>query len=126
MELTGRIDESGQIWLSITVRGLRGEVAIEAMVDTGFTWALSLPVSVAVPMGLELVDFRPLELADGTIKHFFAFGVTVIIGEKELPVVCLVTETGTPLIGTLLLQSLAATLTARFADGSVTLTVPMS
>lgn len=126
MELTGRIDESGQIWLSITVRGLRGEATIEAMVDTGFTWALSLPVSVAVPMGLELVDFRPLELADGTIKHFFAFAVTVIIGEKELPVVCLVTEAGTPLIGTLLLQSLVATLTARFADGSVTLTVPMS
>jgi len=124
MELQGRMDENGQVWLTITVRGMRGEAQIEAMVDTGFTWALSLPISIAVPLGLELVDFRPAELADGTVKHFFAFAATVVIGEKELPAVCLVTETGTPLIGTLLLQSLGSTLTIRFVDSSVTLSLP--
>ncbi len=124
MELQGRMDENGQVWLTIAVRGMRGEAQIEAMVDTGFTWALSLPISIAVPLGLELVDFRPAELADGTVKHFFAFAATVVIGEKELPAVCLVTETGTPLIGTLLLQSLGSTLTIRFVDSSVTLSLP--
>ncbi|MCX7967013.1 MAG: hypothetical protein N3B10_00830 [Armatimonadetes bacterium] len=124
MELQGRMDENGQVWLTITVRGMRGEAQIEAMVDTGFTWALSLPVSIAVPLGLELVDFRPAELADGTVKHFFAFAVTVIVGDKELPAICLVAETGTPLIGTLLLHSLGSTLTIRFLDSSVTLSFP--
>lgn len=124
MELKGRMDENGQVWLTLTVRGMRGEAQIEAMVDTGFTWALSLPISIAVPLGLELVDFRPAELADGTVKHFFAFAVTVIIGDKELPTVCLVTETGTPLISTLLLQSLGATLSIRFIDSSVSLLLP--
>lgn len=124
MELQGRMDENGQIWITLTVRGMRGETQVEAMVDTGFTWALSIPISIAVPLGLELVDFRPAELADGTVKHFFAFAITVVIGDKELPAICLVTETGTPLIGTLLLQSLGSTLNIRFADASVTLSVP--
>lgn len=123
MELQGRVDENGQIWLTLSVRGMRGEAQIEAMVDTGFTWALSLPISIAVPLGLELVDFRPAELADGTVKHFFAFAVNVTIGEKEVPAICLVTEMGTPLIGTLLLQSLSATLTARFAEGAASLSI---
>lgn len=126
MELQGRMDENGQIWLTLTVRGMRGEAQIEALVDTGFTHPLLLPISVAVPLGLELVDFTPMELADGRLQHFFTFAITVVIGTLERQTVCLVTEAGTPLIGTLLLQSLAATLTARFADGSVTLTVPIS
>ena len=124
MELQGRMDENGQMWLTITVRGMRGETTIEAMVDSGFTWALALPVSIAVPLGLELVDFRPAELADGTVKHFFAFAVNVIIGEREFPTVCLVTETGTPLIGTLFMQSIGATLIAKFAESAVALNVP--
>ncbi len=123
MELKGRMDENGQVWLTLTVRGMREEAQIEAMVDTGFTWALSLPISIAVPLGLELVDFRPAELADGTVKHFFAFAVTVII-DKELPTVCLITETGTPLTSPLLLQSLGATLSIRFIDSSVSLLLP--
>jgi len=124
MELQGRMDENGQMWLTVTVRGMRGETTIEAMVDSGFTWALALPVSIAVPLGLELVDFRPAELADGTIRHFFAFAVSVVIGDREFPTVCLVTEAGTPLLGTLFMQSLGATLTARFAENAVTLSVP--
>ncbi|MFA0785212.1 hypothetical protein [Fervidibacter sacchari] len=124
MELQGRMDENGQMWLTITARGLRGETTIEAMVDSGFTWALALPVSIAVPLGLELVDFRPAELADGTVKHFFAFAATVIIGERGFPTGCLVTETGTPLIGTLFMQSVSATLIAKFAESAVALNIP--
>jgi len=123
MELQGRMDENGQVWLPIAVRGMRGEAQIEAMVDTGFTHPLLLPVSIVVPLGLELVDFAPMELADGRVQHFFAFAVTAVIGEQEKQTVCLVTETGTPLIGTLLLQSLGSTLTIRFVDSSVTLSL---
>jgi hypothetical protein len=65
MELQGRMDENGQIWVTLTVRGTRSETTIEAVVDTGFTHPLLLPVAIAVPLGLELVDFAPMELAGG-------------------------------------------------------------
>ncbi|WP_456337321.1 hypothetical protein [Fervidibacter sacchari] len=111
MELQGRMDENGRMWLTISVRGMRGETTVEAMVDSGYIWALALPVSFAVPLGLELVDFCPVELADGTVK-------------REFPTVCLVTETGTPLIGTLFMQSVSATLIAKFAESTVALNLP--
>ncbi len=124
MNLQGRMDENGQIWVTLTVRGMRSEATIEAIVDTGFTHPLLLPVTIAVPLGLELVDFTPMELADGRLQHFFTFAVTVVINEREFPTVCLVTETGTPLIGTLFMQSIGATLIAKFAESAVALNVP--
>ena len=107
MELQGRMDENGQIGVTLTVRGMRSEATIEAVVDTGFT--RPLPVTIAVPLGLELVDFTPMEL------------VTIAIDGREFPTVCLVTETGTPLIGTLFMQSIGATLIAKFAESAVAL-----
>ncbi|MEZ8219700.1 clan AA aspartic protease, AF_0612 family [Candidatus Fervidibacteria bacterium JGI MDM2 SSWTFF-3-K9] len=124
MDLQGRMDENGQIWVALTVRGMRSEATIEAIVDTGFTHPLLLPVTIAVPLGLELVDFTPMELADGRLQHFFTFAVTVVIDGREFPTVCLVTETGTPLIGTLFMQSIGATLIAKFAESAVALNVP--
>ena len=124
MELQGRMDENGQIWVTLTVRGMRSEATIEAVVDTGFTRPLPLPVTIAVPLGLELVDFTPMELADGRLQHFFTFSVTIVIDGREFPTVCLVTETGTPLIGTLFMQSVGATLIAKFAESAVALNFP--
>ncbi len=124
MDLQGRMDENGQIWVTLTVRGMRSEATIEAVVDTGFTHPLLLPVTIAVPLGLELVDFTPMELADGRLQHFFTFAVTVVINGREFLTVCLVTETGTPLIGTLFMQSIGATLIAKFAESAVVLNVP--
>jgi hypothetical protein len=109
MELQGRMDENGQIGVTLTVRGMRSEATIEAVVDTDFTRPLPLPVTIAVPLGLELVDFTPMEL------------VTIAIDGREFPIVCLVTETGTPLIGTLFMQSIGATLIAKFAESAVAL-----
>ena len=117
MELTGRMDEHGRIWLTVTVRGNRGESEVEAMVDTGFTQSLSIPV---------LTGSVPLELADGRELVFFTFAATVVVGALEAPVDIIVTERGTPLIGTALLQTLEGHLSIRFADGAVSLSVPTS
>jgi predicted aspartyl protease len=57
MELTGRMDEMGRVWLPIAVRGNRAETALEAMVDLGFTGAVILPVEIAAPLGVELNGF---------------------------------------------------------------------
>jgi predicted aspartyl protease len=126
MELTGRIDEHGRVWLPITVRGNRGETTLEAVVDLGFTETMVLPIEIAAPLGLELTSSIPLELADGRIQTFFLFAATVVVGDMEVPVDIIVTERGTPLIGTALLQTLEGHLSVRFADGSVSLSVPTS
>jgi len=124
MELTGRMDEHGRIWLAVTVRGNRGEAEVEAIVDTGFTQSLSIPVGLAAPLGLELTGSVPLELADGRELAFFTFAATIVVGELEVPVDIIVTERGTPLIGTALLQTLDGHLSVRFDEGEVTLSVP--
>jgi predicted aspartyl protease len=126
MELTGRMDEHGRVWLPITVRGNRGETTLEAVVDLGFTETMVLPIEIAAPLGLELASSIPLELADGRIQTFFLFAATVVVGDMEVPVDIIVTERGTPLIGTALLQTLEGHLSVRFADGSVSLSVPTS
>ncbi|MCS7264059.1 MAG: hypothetical protein NZ805_04420 [Armatimonadetes bacterium] len=123
MELTGRMDGMGRAWLPITVRGNRGEASLEAMVDLGFTGAASLPVEIAAPLGLELNGFTLMELADGREQMFFTFAANVVVGDLEAPVDIIVTERGAPLIGTALLQTLEANFSARFLDGTVTLSV---
>jgi len=126
VELTGRMDEHGRIWLTVTVRGNRGEAEIEALIDTGFSQSLAIPVGVAAPLGLELTGSVSLELADGRELVFFTFAATVVIDTIEAPIDIIVTERGTPLMGTALLQTLEGHLSVRFADGAVTLSVPSS
>jgi len=124
MELIGRMDEMGRVWLPIAVRGNRAETALEAMVDLGFTGAVILPVEIAAPLGVELNGFSIMELADGREQVFFTFFAIAVIGDLEVPVDIIVTERGTPLIGTALLQTLDGHLSVRFDEGAVTLSVP--
>jgi clan AA aspartic protease len=124
MELVGRMDEHGRIWLTVIVRGNRGEAEVEALVDTGFTQSLAIPVGLAAPLGLELTGSVSLELADGRELVFFTFAATVAIDTIEAPIDIIVTERGTPLIGTALLQTLDGHLSVRFDEGAVILSVP--
>jgi len=73
---------------------------------------------------LELTGSVPLELADGRELAFFTFAATIVVGELDVPVDIIVTERGTPLIGTALLQTLDGHLSVRFDEGAVTLSVP--
>jgi hypothetical protein len=75
---------------------------------------------------VELNGFSIMELADGREQVFFTFFATAIVGDLEVPVDIIVTERGMPLIGTALLQTLEGHLSVRFADGSVSLSVPTS
>jgi clan AA aspartic protease len=124
MELIGRMDEHGRIWLTVIVRGNRGEAEVDALVDTGFTQSLAIPVGLAAPLGLELTGSVSLELADGRELVLFTFAAIVAIDTIEAPIDIIVTERGTPLIGTALLQTLDGHLSVRFDEGAVTLSVP--
>jgi predicted aspartyl protease len=61
------IDDFGYPRVNVTVTGARRKVTLPALVDTGFDGYLSLPIRIAVDLGLELIASFSIELADGTV-----------------------------------------------------------
>ena len=51
--------------IRFTVVGARKSSLLEAILDTGFDGYLSLPISTAVTLGIELITIIPVEYADG-------------------------------------------------------------
>jgi predicted aspartyl protease len=109
--IEGVIDEHRQGRLPVKVRGLFGTAETTAIVDTGFNGGLSLPVSLAVSLGLVLVGIVHMELADGTVTEEFVFQGWAQIGElPEVSTQIIVTFGGEVLIGTELLDAWGARL----------------
>jgi len=67
--IRGYITDSGAPLVDVTVAGIRRQAVIPALVDTGFDGDLSLPIGIAVGLGLELVLSITIDLGDGTIKE---------------------------------------------------------
>jgi len=78
---TGYIDSNGHPRLTIRIIGTSSDVPAdtEALMDTGFTGFLMLPIAQALPLGLVLVGTADFELADGSmITNFLAKGNVTI------------------------------------------------
>jgi clan AA aspartic protease len=71
--IRGYFDQDYQPRVSITVRGARTAVTLEAVIDTGFDGFLCLPLTIAVELGLELHGTQWVELADGSVKRDLFF-----------------------------------------------------
>ena len=87
----GFIDSGGHPRLRIRVRGTKPKhfTDDEALVDTGFTGFLMLPVAKALPLGLVLIATGNYTIADGsTVTNFVASGTVTVgpeIGIAALP-----------------------------------------
>jgi len=81
--IEGHIDELHQALISISVIGIRDEVVLDAVVDTGFNGEVCLPVPVAIQLGLELWGSEEFELADGTSIEELVFRGNVLFGGEE-------------------------------------------
>ena len=68
--IKGEINSGGSPIVEARVIGSRTEVIVKGIMDTGFMGHLCLPITTAVSLGLELIDFENLELADGTILEY--------------------------------------------------------
>ena len=67
--IMGVIVTNGSPVIELKVRGVRQEVTVEGILDTGFNGFLCLPIAVATSLGLELIDATESELADGTVTQ---------------------------------------------------------
>jgi len=98
--IRGYFDARSQPRVAVTARGARREVALDAVIDTGFNGFLCLPVAVAIGLGLELFGTQQAELADGAIKKELIFlGQAGFAGQPSQYGEILLTESEDALIG---------------------------
>ncbi len=76
------IDSENQVRIEIEIRGLYKNIPYGAILDTGFSGGLLLPLITAVELGLEKVGGGNVVLADGTIKTLPIFLCKVKLGDK--------------------------------------------
>jgi clan AA aspartic protease len=94
----------------VEVIGSRGKAAFDAIIDTGFSGDVCLPVAVAIGLGLELVGQTSIELADGTLKSDLVFEGKVRFLGEQIDVDVYLTNRDEALIGTGLLESCRLTI----------------
>lgn len=84
------LDNENQVRVEVEVIGLYKTVPYGAIIDTGFTGGLVLPVFVAVDIGLEKVGGSTVTLADGSIMTLPTFLCKLKLGSKTIDVVTLI------------------------------------
>lgn len=75
------IDSENQIRIEVEVQGLYKKISYGAILDTGFSGGLLLPLVTAVDIGLEKVGGGNVVLADGSIKTLPIFLCKVKLGD---------------------------------------------
>lgn len=89
--------------IRLAVGGARRTNLLEAILDTGFDGYLSLPISIAVTLGIELITIIPVEYADGRRSQELVFSVEIELDGKREKVPATLTAGAEALAGTALL-----------------------
>jgi predicted aspartyl protease len=99
---TGSLDKSGSPTLKISIHGFSPDHAQEfdAVIDTGFTGFIAMPLVRAFPLGLILFGTTTVVLADGSTKYkLTALGTAVKEGQDQAGVIILDESSNDILIG---------------------------
>jgi len=90
--------------IKLTVFGAKKGSSLEAILDTGFDGYLSLPINIAITLGIELTAIIPVEYADGRRSQELVFSVNVELDGKKETVPATLTAGAEALAGTALLS----------------------
>jgi clan AA aspartic protease len=88
----------------VRIAGRHRSVTVDAVIDTGFDGDISLPISIAVTLGMELVSELSFELADGTRTEELVFAGRAKLAGKTRVVDIILSKSDDVLIGTRLLE----------------------
>lgn len=116
---TGYFDKVGNPSLKISLAGVfqNPGTEIEAIIDTGFTGFLSIPIIQAFPIGLPLFGTTSLTLADGSTSNRLTALGKITLGNQQKPgVVILEQGSNEALIGMDFLRTFGLTLVMTKAD----------
>lgn len=76
--IQGQVNARCEAIARLSLRGPSGvELAVDAVVDSGFTASLSLPVSIVTALGLVRQSRGSSILADGSVKQFDIYAASV-------------------------------------------------
>lgn len=103
--ISGAVNASYEAVISLTVQGPSGLTRqIEAVIDTGFTGFLSLPLALVTELGLPFLTNESAMLADGSLAKFSVHDATVLWDGQPKRVYAHVSDAAS-LIGMRLLDS---------------------
>jgi predicted aspartyl protease len=115
--IAGRVVAGREAVIPISLLGAQGQgETINAIVDTGFTGFLTLPLQQIARLGFAYEGIIDARLGDGRAAEFDMFAGAVVWDEQVRAGIVLAVE-GTPLIGMALLRGSRVTLDV--ADGGV-------
>lgn len=89
--------------MDIEVIGSKATAKIRALIDTGFSGFLCLPIKIGKTLGLELIGTEVTEVADGRWIDQLKFAGSVKFLGKTQEVEIFLSESDTSQIGTMLL-----------------------
>ena len=124
MTMTGYVSaKEPEPRLTVTILDNRGTtVPIEAVIDTGFTGYMTLPIEIVSALGLERTRERMMRLADGSARRFRAYSAK-IMWHGNMITISAPAMPGKPLIGMALLLGSDVAMAVR-EGGLVSITEP--
>lgn len=99
---TGSLDKTGSPTLEISIFGVNPDFAqkFDAVIDTGFSGFISMPILKAFPLGLILHGTTTVVLADGSTRpKLTAIGTAIKENEEQTAVIILDESSNDVLIG---------------------------
>lgn len=118
----GYLDKLGHPNVKVKIWGLSEQFAqeFEAMIDTGFTGFLSMPLTAAFPLALTLFGTTTYTLADGsTSPKLLAYGTVELQGEQAQGSIVLEANSNGLLLGMEFLKGLNKALVLSPKNGVV-------
>lgn len=89
-EIVGIMDNNNNAKVNITIYGLHKSIKYDAIIDTGYTGGLVIPLVTAVDIGLTKAGAATITLASGESSVLPTFLASVMIGGNKHDAVCLV------------------------------------
>jgi len=116
--MVGELSGSASPKIMVELYGVSGRQTppsyFEAIIDTGFTGGISMPVSLALPLGLVLFSTATFTLADGSKENVFLCFGSIRLGEQEKTLVFSLSRGNDILLGTEFLSVFKSKLTIDY------------